>query len=468
MAERVGIRRHDPLAIGLGFAAAAAAALAGAATRTEPWLIFAVSLAGLVAAFLAWRFGRAAPSLVLLAVVPLVPVGTIGFLAMAAGGLGSALRSALMVGSILALVIVYRRGIPKPAVSLRPLVAGLLALAALGAVVAVADITEQQGLTSLFERHAGQPLIYAGILVFLSAQLRERPAAREWMLIAFSLGVWAQAGIVASEFASGAAFDAVRGFTRAQGTVGANFVSALAMMAFFIGMAERRHGSPERHMQLVGGLTMVASVVIIVGVVARGGVFGLLLGFAYLIATDARVRRRASVAAALVAVAVVGSLFTPAADLWSGRLSADSARQFDRPATWISGVRIGLDNPLTGLGGEPELVEAIDRIPEYRSTPLGPTSVLPHNSWILAFAEGGTVSALGLIVITLLAIGAVRRRDDRSGESRFYIAALIGISGIAMINNVFRHPELMLVVLFLLALVTAPAGGESRRPGETA
>ena len=468
MAERL---RFDPLPAALFLAAAGATALAATATtRLDPRLVLATSVIALIAAVLVWRFGRLAPSLTLLAVVPLVPVVNIGFLTGALGGRGASLRAALIVLALVALVVVYRRGIPKPAPGLRPIVTALLALAAIGVAVALADVTDEQSFTSLLERHLGQPLVLAGMLVFLSAQLREGSAAKEWMLIAFSVGVWAQAGIIAFELASGAAFDAFRGFTRAQGTVGANFVSALGMMAFFIGMAERRFGSPERHMQAVGLLTMAASLLIIVGVVARGGVIGLLLGFAYLIATDKRLRRRARIAVVVVVLALVGSLFTPAADLWSDRLSSANVSQFDRPATWISGVRMGMDNPLWGLGDEPEILKALDTVREYRVTPLGETQVLPHNSWVLAFAEGGAFSAAILIVMTALAVIAVRRRPVRSPESHLYIAALIGIAGIAMINNVFRHPELMMVVLLLLALVTMPPVGSRAEsdPGEGA
>ena len=463
MAERL---RPDPLAAALGLAAAAAALLAVvASTRVDPVLIAMASLVALGGALLVWRFGRLAPSMVLLAAVPLMPVVTLGFLA-SVGGQGAALRAALIVATLLVLLVIYRRGIPKPPPRLRPIVLGLLALSAIGGVVAVANVTDEQGLVDLLQRHVGQPLMYAGILLFLAAQLREPGPAKEWMLIALSVGVWMQAAIVVFELASGAAFDPVRGFTRAQGTIGANFVSAYAMMAFFVGMAERRYGLPWRWMPMIGTVTMLASVLLMVAVVARGGVIGLLVGFAYLIATDARIRRRAKVAVVVVVVALVGSLLTPAADLWSDRLSSTNVSQFDRPATWVSGVRIGIDNPYTGLGDEPEMLDAVLRNPRYRNTPFGFTQIVPHNSWIFAFAEGGAIAALALILLTVLAFMAVRRRPQKGGESRYYVAALIGITAIAVINNVFRHPELMLVVLFLLALLmTRPADRGAPRDG---
>ena len=78
-------------------------------------------------------------------------------------------------------------------------------------------------------------------------------------------------------------------------------------------------------------------------------------------------------------------------DLWSERPRRHSVQNFDRPGTWISGVRIGLDHPFTGLGEE-EIVRALGDVREYRQTPLGDTSVLPHNSWILPLAEGGFIA----------------------------------------------------------------------------
>ena len=279
------------------------------------------------------------------------------------------------------------------------------------------------------------------------------------MLIAFSIAVVLQALVVGFELVSGSAYDAYRGFTRAQGTVGANFVSAFAMMALFVGLAERSRQPRTRRMRRVGTMTVLASVFILVGVVSRGGVIGVVLGGAYVILSDPRLRGRAPRIALLAALALAASLLTPIGDLWSERLTASSVQNFDRPATWVSGVRIGVDNVGSGIA-ELEVFEAIEQ-PRYRDTPFGSTSVIPHNSWILVFAEGGILSLVLVVLLTVLIVRAVGRRRDRSREERLYIAGLIGIGAIAVINNVFRHPELMIPALMLLCLVVdrRPVGG---------
>ena len=424
------------------------------ALGTVPWFAITGAAALLFAATAAWPFDRGIPMLVILAAVPLFPVTTIGPALDALGGRGSELRASLIVAMLVMLVIAYRGAIPKPPRDLRPVVAGLIGLAALGAVSAVANAGPIEGVGSLLAQLAGQPLAFAGILVFLCAYLRTGGRARERVLIAFSIGVLAEAGFVAGELLSGGAYDALRGFTRAQGTVGANFVSAFAMIAFFVGFAERSLARESRSRLLgnVGAWTVLASLVILVGAVARGGVLGVLIGAVYLLFADPRIRRRAPLIGAVVAVAMAASLLTPVGDLWAERLQAPSVESFDRPATWVSGVRIGLDNPLTGLG-EAEIVRALDDVRDYRQTPLGSTNVLPHNSWVLAFAEGGIAALALLLVLTGLAAYAVRSRGGRSPEERYYVAALIGIVAVSLINNVFRHPELMVPVLMLISLI---------------
>ena len=460
MAER-GVDRESPLVLGAGILLALAAGLA--APRVDPVPALAALALVACAALVIWRFGRLTPSMVLVGVVPLIPAIGVGLSAELLGTRGASVRAALIVASLGALLLIYRGGIPKPAPGLRPVVVGLLALAAAGLFASVANISPTQSLTSLVEHHSGQPLIYAGILVFFAAQVSRSESNKEWLLIAFSIGVWAQAIYVGFEIFSGAAADVSRGFTRGQGTTGSNFVSAYGMMAFFVGLAECRFGSRGRHMRAVGLLTMASSLAVLAGVVARGGILGLLLGFAYLIYTDARTRRRGKVIVATAAAILVGSLFTPVGELWEGRLTTLDTQRFDRPATWVSGIRIGLDNPVSGLGNEPELIKAVQTVPEYAETPFGNTYVIPHNSWILVFSEGGVLSLAVMLALTVVTIGAIHRRRWRSTESRYYVAALLGLAAVAMINNVFRHPELMVIALLLLALVTRPPP----TPGET-
>jgi hypothetical protein len=412
-------------------------------------------------------FLRGAPLLVVLALVPLFPVTTIGPYEEALGGHGATLRAGLIVAALLALLLAWHGRIPKPPPRVRPIVTGLLILGALGAIDAYANASPAQSFAALAEQLFGQPLVYAGLLVFLCAYLSSGGAgARDRVLAAFSFAVVAEAGLIAAELLSGEAFDELRGFTRAQGSVGANFISAFAMIGLFVGLAERARGleTGRRRLAGAGTATVLAAAFILVAAVARGGVIGVALGALYLLFADPRLRRRAPLILSGAVVLLALSLPTPAGELWKDRLTAESVEQFDRPATWVSGARIGLDHPWTGLG-ELEIVRALDDVTEYRRTPLGETSVLPHNSWILVFAEGGFAALLVLVGLTVLTALAVRPPPGgRGAEQRLYVAALIGIAAVSMINNVFRHPELMLPVLMLVSLISVrePRIGSSR------
>lgn len=427
----------------------------------DPRLLVLAAGAALAGALAIWLFGRGTPLLAMLAFVPLFPVTTIGPMADALGGYGSTLRSAFVVAMLLGLLLAWG-GLPRPAPRLRPLAGGLLLLGLLGVVLAAANAGESAGFLTLVQQLGGQPVVFAGVLIFVSAHLREGERARDLILIALSLGVVIEAAVVALELLSGAAYDPLRGFTRAQGTVGANFLSALAMIGFFVGLAELSRGRAREHrmLQAVGTVTVLAALSIIVGAVARGAVIGVLLGGLYLLFTEPRLRRRAPLVGLLTALLLAGSLLTPVGDLWTDRLGSRAVQDFDRPATWVSGLRIGADNLATGLG-EQQIVEGVAGVREYRQTPFGNTYVLPHNSWILVFAEGGVLALALLLALTWLAWRAVRsRRRRRSPEERFYVAALIGIAAIAMINNVFRHPELMVPTVTLIALLA-----DAARPG---
>lgn len=425
-----------------------------------PWPLLAVAAAILLAAVVLWPFGRGAPLLAILALLPLFPVTTIGPLTNALGGRGDTLRAGFIGAMLLCLLIAHRGRVPQPPRAMRPLIAGLLVLAGLGAVAAAANAGPRQGFASLAGQLAGQPLVFAALLIGFSAYLRTGEKARERLLTAFSIGIVLQAAVIAVELLSGGAYDELRGFTRAQGTVGADFVSTLGMIGFLVGLGELARRPRSDRMRLLGGVTVVASLVILVGAVARGGVLGALIGGIYILFADPRLRRRAPLIAAIALVAVIGSLLTPVGHLWTDRLSASSVQSFDRPATWVSGMRMGLDNVWTGLG-EQEIERALRDVREYRQTPFGDTHVLPHNSWILVFAEGGIAALAVMIVLTVLAIRSVRAPPrGRGTEERFYVAALIGMAAVAMINNVFRHPELMAPILMLISLLATRSRSE--------
>lgn len=467
MAERLLDRRVD-LAVPLAASATVAIAILAAATAASgspSWTLPLGACLVLAAALAVFRFGRGAPLLAIVAVVPLFPVSTIGFVAEGLDGRGNTLRAGFLALSLGALVLAYGAAVPKPPPSLRPVVGGLVLLAALGAVSALANAGVAQSALSIGQQLVGQPLVFAVLLVLIPAYLLAGGArARDRLLVAFSVGVVLQAGLVAVELLSGAAYDELRDITRAQGTVGADFLGAFAMMALFVGGAEWTRGASGSGLRAIGAVTILAAAVIIAGSVARGAVLGVILGGAYVVLSDPRYRSRALLVAGVCLILLLGSLLTPVGDLWKNRLDARSVQAFDRPATWISGLRIGADHPLTGLS-QREIVRGIDDQRAYRQTPLGDTSVLPHNVWILAFARGGVGAAVVLLGTTaLLILGLRAPPGGRGSEERFYVGGLIGIAAIAIVNNVFTHPELMVPALMLVSLVVCRPSDRMYRP----
>ena len=182
---------------------------------------------------------------------------------------------------------------------------------------------------------------------------RRRSAAglagsRERVLGAFAIAILAQAGIVVAEFATGAAYDVVRGVTRAQGTVGANFLSAMAMLVFSSGSrcgpAAPRAGCSPGHSD---GLRERDDPPPRndPGRLRRGGCRRRLPAGHRPQSEGAADRHRRH--RDLVAILL---LVPPVAELWTTRLDSQGIAGFDRAATWVSGVRMGLDDPLTGLG----------------------------------------------------------------------------------------------------------------------
>ena len=440
-----------------------AALLAGVASAFEvvSWPVLIVLPAAVLAIAAILALDRSAPLLALVAMVSLFPVTTIGPAKEALGGHGSTLRSAFLLIVIGWLFASYRGRIPTPPRALRPLVSGLLVLAGLGAVAAIVNVSANQGLAELLAQLVGQPLVFAALLIAIPAYLGSGEPARTRLLSAFSIGIIAQAGVIVLELTTGGAYDSLRGFTRAQGTIGADFVSALGMAGFFVGVAQivrSRAGGRQAGSGALGLATVLASLVILVAAVARGGVIGVLIGGAYVLVSDPRLRRFAVPITALVAMVLVGSLLTPAGHLWTDRLGTGSVQSFDRPATWVSGVRIGLDHPWTGIAEQDIEADLVD-VRSYRQTPFGDSRVLPHNSWIIVFDEGGIGALAVVLLLTVLAFAAARPPPgDRSTEERLYVAALIGMLAIATINNVFRHPELMVPTLMLICLIACRRG----------
>lgn len=415
-----------------------------------------VALAGAGAIF-AW--GREAPLLVAVAMTPLIPVGQEGLAGGLLGTQGGNIRAA-SIAALLALFLVgYVRGLPPLPASLRPVVGSLIGLAGAGLFAAVLNSKNAAELGGELAHGIGQPVIYGVLILCVAAQLRECEGARERLLAAFSVAILLEGLVVAVEFATGAAFDQLRGITRAQGTVGADFLAAMAMLGFFCGLS-LRVSTNRRRFVVLGTTTMIVSVGILALATTRGGVIGAVVGIGYLLFTGINVRSRAHVFLGMAGLLIVVLVLPPVSKLWSERLSLDTVTTFDRTATWVSGVRMGIDDPLSGLGSA-GVEKGIATNLYYRDTPYGASSVVPHNIWILAFAEGGIANlVMSLIFSAFAAVAVWRRPRRRSPPDRYLVAGLISVAIVALINNLFTHPEVMIPSFVVLTILASGASAE--------
>ena len=437
-------------------------AIAGAGTAVgSPLILPALGLLALAGAAAVFVWGREVPLLAVIVLTPLVPVGEVGIFAGALGAQGGNVRAALILVLLASFLLGYVRGMPPLPRGLRAVAASLLGLAGAGLFAALLNADDLVELVQELAHGVGQPVTYVLLMLAVAAALREGEGTRERLLGAFCVAVILQGLIVAAEFATGAAFDPIRGVTRAQGTVGANFLSAMAMLGFFTALSLLR-GSRARGLSLLAVATCVASIGILALATTRGGVIGLVVGGAYLLMSGAAGRRRFLALAVVFAALAAASVVPQISSLWTDRIDVERLSEFDRLATWVSGARMGIDDPLTGIGSI-EVEEGVATIDRYRDTPFGATSVVPHNIWILAFAEGGIPSLLMSLLFSLTVFVAVWRRPRiRSPADKCLVAGIIGIVLIATINNLFTHPEVMVPSLVVLTILagSAPAAGE--------
>lgn len=426
-----------------------------------PTLVLAVLGLVLVVIFAWWRWGRETPLLGVIVVAPLIPIAEGGSFG-ALGAYGSDIRAAVIALGVGLFLLPWARGVPPLPRAIRATVVALFSLAAIALPVALLNSTEPADLVSEITHGVGQPLLYGLLILAIAAALRSSPSARERILGAFAIAILAQALIVAAEFSTGAAFDAARGVTRAQGTVGANFLSAMAMLGLFVALSLRT-GSVSRGMARLSTMTVLASGAIMLLATTRGAFVGAALGLGYMLFTGLGPRGRRVALGAGVAIIAVALLVPPVAELWTSRLDSQGLAGFDRGATWLSGIRMGLDDPLSGLGTL-GVEEGVTESTYYRLTPFGVTSVVPHNIWILGFAEGGVATMLGLLAFSFSALLAVLGRPrPKSGPDRYLVAGLLAIAVVAMINNLFTHPEVMVPVFAVLAVLCGPVAAEVER-----
>jgi O-antigen ligase len=436
-----------------------ALALVGAATG-QPLIALACAAAIAVLALAFAFFGKELLVLGLLALVPVIPVVDYGLLG-SLGSVGNQLRAPFIAVCLLGACLFLFSDFPRPPVGARRVIAAFLLVAGAGVVGTIINSDTATGILGEVVKAAGQPAIYALALAVFVTYAHRGASRADLMLGAICVGVILEAGIVALELATGNAFDALRGITRANGTIGANFLSALGMLGFLAALSlwERR---PETHWRNFSAISMAAGIAILFAGISRGAVIALLLGATYLVLTSDRVR----LGPALVVGSVVGALAIAFGSFYADRFER-GITDFDRTETWVAGLRIAEDNPIGGVGSD-EVVTAIEKRPDYYETPFGKTTVIPHNMWILGFAESGILYFLALVILAGTFVWAIATRPrpptGRAAGERPLVAAMIGFGVLCAINNMFTHPELVVLVVAMLAILLTP---EARTPERT-
>jgi hypothetical protein len=327
---------------------------------------------------------------------------------------------------------------------------GLLAMAVLG-VVATA-FTAQGGADYLkaASQAGGQPFIYLLLFLELFAVLRSDPKAPELLVRAWCVAVLIEMAVVVVQLGTGAAYDAFRGFTRAQGTMGADFLGIFAVLGAFGGTYLRLIARTPRDRWL-GAAAIGAGVFMLVASVSRGSLVGLAVGVATLMLTGSGSQggRRLLVALGVIALAAVSIYLGQG--LWKARLDSSTTSTFDRPSTWVSGARIASDNPLVGVGPA-HVATVVSSSPRYSDTPFGVSTSNPHDAWLFVTDAEGIPYGILLVVVSALFVVALRRAP-KSSSTRVLAAAIVSAGVVFLINNLFNHPEIMLYVLLAGALV---------------
>jgi len=446
-----------------GTATAVATSLAlGIAVSRMPHpelLIIAMGLLGLVAAVIV-RFGKLGLPLLLLVVTPLIPVvsGVYGQPRSYAGIDGSTIRTfgVATLAAVAALIAGQGAAVQR---SRLVLVRGvLLALAAVGLVAAVFTSVDSADFLKLASQSAGQPILYALMLTIFVGLLSSDGETEEKLLSAWCLATIGEGLIVAAQLGTGAAYDPLRGITRAQGTMGADALGAFALFGIFGAISLYRHASTRRGRQLAI-VAAVAGMGTLFASLSRGPVIALGVALAVLIVTrrpTALHGRRIAGVLLLVTLAAASIYLTHG--LWERRLGASTTAGFDRPATWVGGLRLVEDHPAVGVGAT-HMIEVITFSSRYSDTSFGVNGAVPHNAWLFVTAANGVTYGILLVILTVALISAIAQKK-RQAEDHYLTVGLIAVGVVFFVNNLFNHPEIMLYVVLALSVLTS-----TRRPG---
>jgi hypothetical protein len=449
--------------VALGGAAMASIAL-GAIVANGATVAMGVVAALFVVAVAASFLGRVIFPIALIVAVPLIPVA--GDPPVAGASIARLAVIAIFLAGGFLIDTQSRQSLQSAGI--RSLVTAFLTLAAIGVYVAALDGTDGRDILKTLSLTAGQPLAYAGFLGLFATTVKRNEHNRNRLLCAWAVVAIIEGLYVAAQFRSGSAYDAVRGFSRGQGTTGADFLGAFAAISFF-GALELRAVARSTSVRLLAWTAMLAAAGSQLASTSRGSLVGLGLGLVYLLFRRNRsghAKSPRNIALVLSLTILLGGGLYATKSLWLSRLNAPSTASFDRPATWVSGLRIARDHLFTGVGPT-KIATLIQTDPRYSSTQYGGTTSVPHNMWVFALAVGGLPYGVAAIWLVYVLFRTVRRASaGRSREGLYLQAALIAALPVFVINNVFTHPEVMVVVMLAAALAVLPEtiDDDGRRP----
>lgn len=116
------------------------------------------------------------------------------------------------------------------------------------------------------------------------------------------------------------------------------------------------------------------------------------------------------------------------------------------------------DHPLVGVGST-HVVAVVGSSPKYSQTQFGQNHELPHDAWLYATAANGALYGIVLLIASVL-FAVELARCKGPPDVRYLKAGLLGLALVFFTNNLFNHPEVMLVVLLAgvaIAVAADPA-----------
>jgi O-antigen ligase len=414
---------------------------------SSPAILAAVAALVVLAAVIALLASLRLILMLLLVAVPSAPVGVQIW-----GHDFGELRTAAMTAVVASLALVHRHML-RERLSGRVLVA-CMALAALVPIgIAASGDTSHGSLDLLksFSQAVGQPFSYAILLGAFGLVLRERFENETALLGAWGVALLIQAAVCAGQFATGSAFDRTLGYDRANGTMGADFLGAFALLSVFAALHARAASSNPRDRRIATIAVVVAALTVVVSL-SRGALIGLAVGLLALLLRALRTDgRRARTRPVLIVFTVLAAGLFLTRGIWSARLTNSLTEGFDRPATWVSGLRIAADHPWTGVGAS-HVADVVNSTLRYSYTPYGHTVANPHDTWIFAMAAEGF--PYGIVLLCATGVFAwVLLSNPRVDGCEYLGAGLLGTLLVFGVNNLFTHPDNMIFVLLAIAMI---------------